>query len=150
MLSSLRVVAAFTGAIVALRVCSVHELTVPNALSPETLAALLLVPALLAIVSPILGYVNDRRVVHIVLTLFASVCEGLSLGLGLVGFLLLYQWYKSPSAPHLEPLVIILGIATAGALTSSRRIFSVQTRIAEQPAGGAASSTGTTKRTAEK
>lgn len=133
-LSSIRVVADFSGILAVQYLLPYPSLIAPNAFSAMEFIAFLIVPAALAlIVGPILVSLNERRISPIALTVCASLCEGLSLGLSLSGLFVVYQWYVTPSASHLEPLLIMLGLLAAGTLTISRRLFALLTRLAEQP-----------------
>ena len=127
-LRSIRIVATFASVLGVLYAFPPSSIRVPNAISGTEFVALFMVPAVLAATSALVASLGKGTPVPEGLTLAAAVCEGVALALGLQGLLAVYEWYVDPTRPHLEPLVVILGLAAASAETCSRKISGLPKR----------------------
>jgi hypothetical protein len=130
-LSSLRIVATFGSVMGVLYAFPPGNLRTPNAISGVEFTVLFMVPATLAVAAHFMASFGRRTPVPQALTLAAAVCKGAALALGLQGLLTVYQWYVDPSRPHIEPLVVILGLAAGSAETCSRRISALLKRFSK-------------------
>lgn len=137
LLDSLRIVTTFAIVLACLLHFHPTSLLQKNAITSRTFVLLMLLPAVMSLVlAPIVASATDRRVSHPALTFLWSACEGLALGLGFVGLLVIYEWYSDPSASHLEPLSLLLAAAVGAAAAARKRIRRVQTVLAESVSSG--------------
>jgi hypothetical protein len=125
LLRSLRIVSTFAATLASLVIIPIGNLRVPGAFSPRQFLALFIFPALLLGLATLVTLLTNRSLIPPCLTVLGGICEGLAVALGLAGLATVIFWYEDSGRPHLEPLFVLLGLATAAAETSSRRIRSL-------------------------
>jgi hypothetical protein len=130
-LNSIRIITRFCIALTCLSIFPPKSLLSQNAVSSEALAFLFLLPAIMALmVAPIVTLI-DRRMAHPLLLFMSSVSEGIAIGIGFIGLVIIYYWYSDPTASHLEPLSLLFAAITAAATVCKKRIRKTQILLAE-------------------
>lgn len=135
-LDSLRIVSTFVVVMAFFISFPPASLLPQKAVSSQPLAFLFLLPATMALLLAPIVALSDRRLAHPLLTVMSSASEGIALGMGFTGLVMIYYWYADPAASHLEPLTLLFAAITGAAVVSQKRILKVQTLLAESMTSG--------------
>lgn len=135
-LDSLRIMSTFVVVMVCFICFPPASLLAQKAMSSHALAFLFLLPATMALLLAPIVALLDRRLAHPLLTVMSSTSEGIALGIGFTGLVMIYFWYADPAASHLEPLTLLFAAITGAAVVSQKRILKIQTLLAERISSG--------------
>jgi hypothetical protein len=98
-------------------------LEISNGITKELFLTLLISPPLALLAARAVSEAWRSNHAPAVLVLLSGICQGIVLGLGLDILLTTYYWYRNPSSPHWEPLVLLL---TAVAGVAQTCVFQMQ------------------------